>query len=250
MLKMKQKKYLLILIFWILGNLVLQAQEFGKIDTIISLKVPVSKSLCAQVFTTKKILVFGGVLGTAFITEKWIKKNLQSHKAPFFNQYANVWNEFGEKKYVIPAVVGTWVFGSLMKDTQLSNTAMNSCKAILCGAIITESVKIISGRVRPYESQNNMDFHFFRGLKRNRYKSFPSGHTFLAFATFTPFAETYSKWLYAIPISVGFARVYKNKHWFSDVILGGGLGYFIGQYFYKRKNQKVIFTGNGFVIKF
>ncbi len=88
------------------------------------------------------------------------------------------------------------------------------------------------------------------GGTRSSYQSFPSGHSLVAWATFTPFAESYSKWIYLIPASVSFSRLYKNKHWMSDVVMGGGLGYLAGLYFHKRKNQKVIFNGQGVVIKF
>ena len=78
----------------------------------------------------------------------------------------------------------------------------------------------------------------------------PSGHTSLAFSLITPYAETYSRWLYVIPVSVGIARMYENKHWFSDVILGAAIGYFSGIAFTYRTNQKVLFSGNRLVIRF
>jgi len=59
--------------------------------------------------------------------------------------------------------------------------------------------------------------------------SFPSGHTALSFAVFGTYAEGFDDYrryiLYSIPIFVGFSRIYKNHHYFSDVVTGGFLGY-------------------------
>lgn len=57
--------------------------------------------------------------------------------------------------------------------------------------------------------------------------SFPSGHTALAFALVTPYAELYhAPILYAIPIAVGLGRIAAvDGHWASDVVGGGFIGW-------------------------
>ncbi len=57
--------------------------------------------------------------------------------------------------------------------------------------------------------------------------SFPSGHTLLAFALVTPYAELYHQpLLYAIPVAVGLGRIASpDGHWASDVVGGGFLGW-------------------------
>lgn len=57
--------------------------------------------------------------------------------------------------------------------------------------------------------------------------SFPSGHTALAFALITPYAELYhAPALYAIPVAVGIARIAAvDGHWASDVVGGGFIGW-------------------------
>ncbi len=57
--------------------------------------------------------------------------------------------------------------------------------------------------------------------------SFPSGHTALAFALITPYAELYhAPVLYAIPVAVGVARIAaQDGHWASDVVGGGLIGW-------------------------
>ncbi len=200
-------------------------------------------------FSKKNLLIFGGLLGSAFILDELVKDGMTHNQNGFLDGFTDISNEFGEKKYLAPATLATWAIAEAIDDERLSTTAMNSAKALICGAILTESTKFIAGRSRPDMNRGSLHFDAFNG-RGNDVKSFPSGHAFVAWSVFTPFAEEYSKWFYVIPAGVSFARMYRNRHWFSDVVLGGGIGYFAGLYFHKRKNQKVIFNGNGIVIKF
>ena len=202
-----------------------------------------------EVFSNKNLLIFGGLLGSAFLIDEWVNARIKDNQNSFSDKYTDFFNEFGEKKIIAPSIVATWAVGTIIKDERLSTTALNSAKALATGAILTEGIKIIAGRSRPDQMHGNMHFDAFGGNNNNT-KSFPSGHAFVAWSVFTPFAEEYSKWIYVIPASVSLARMYRNRHWFSDVVLGGGIGYFAGLYFHKRKNQRVIFNGNGIIIKF
>jgi membrane-associated phospholipid phosphatase len=63
------------------------------------------------------------------------------------------------------------------------------------------------------------------------YLSFPSGHTAEAFASADFLMQEYknvSVWYgiggYAVATSVAYLRMYNNKHWFSDVVAGAGIG--------------------------
>ncbi|WP_321514888.1 phosphatase PAP2 family protein [Marinifilum fragile] len=202
-----------------------------------------------EVFSSKNLIIFGSLLGGAFLMDEWANDRIRHNQFAFGDKYTNFFNEFGEKKIIAPSIVATWAIGTIIKDERLSNTALNSAKALVTGAILTEGIKIIAGRSRPDQMYGSMHFDAFGGNDNNN-KSFPSGHSFVAWSVFTPFAEEYSKWIYVIPASVSLSRMYRNRHWFSDVVLGGGIGYFAGLYFHKRKNQRVLFSGNGIVIKF
>jgi hypothetical protein len=63
------------------------------------------------------------------------------------------------------------------------------------------------------------------------YTSFPSGHTAEAFASAEFLCQEYkdvSSWYgaggYIVAGTVGYLRMYNNKHWLSDVIAGAGIG--------------------------
>lgn len=82
------------------------------------------------------------------------------------------------------------------------------------GVVLT--TKQLTGIQRPDGSANN---------------SFPSGHTALSFVgadlvyqTYKDSSPIYGIAAYACATTVGFLRMYNNRHWFSDVVCGAGVG--------------------------
>jgi hypothetical protein len=78
------------------------------------------------------------------------------------------------------------------------------------------SLKSITHRLRPNETA---------------YTSFPSGHTAEVFGSAEFLSREYkniSPWYgiagYATAATVGYLRIYNNKHWFSDIVAGAGIG--------------------------
>lgn len=65
----------------------------------------------------------------------------------------------------------------------------------------------------------------------SNFNSFPSGHTAEVFASAEFLRKEYknvSIWYgvagYAVATATGYLRMYNNKHWFSDVVAGAGIG--------------------------
>ena len=60
------------------------------------------------------------------------------------------------------------------------------------------------------------------------YRSFPSGHSCLAFCGAELVRMEYGPWwglgAYAVATSVAFGRIWHNNHWLSDVLMGAGVG--------------------------
>lgn len=84
----------------------------------------------------------------------------------------------------------------------------------------------------------------------NGYNSFPSGHTATAFAAAEFLNQEYkdvSPWYgyagYALATATGTLRMYNNKHWFSDVMAGAGIGILstrLSCYLYPRLKKLVL----------
>jgi membrane-associated phospholipid phosphatase len=184
-----------------------------------------------------------GLAATSFIIDGHVTGFLRSNQTPFLDSSATLTDMAGEKKIVIPAVLFTYGTARfILKDEKLQSATLNSIQSVIVTAIATEGIKIITGRARPFNDEGPYAFRPFPG-REDRYKSLPSGHASLAFALFTPYAETYSRWIYLVPASVAMGRVYQDKHWLSDVVMGGGIGLVSGLLFTRYENIHIIPNG-------
>jgi membrane-associated phospholipid phosphatase len=99
--------------------------------------------------------------------------------------------------------------------------------ATIAGALVN-SVRITSGRARPNNTEATQEWNglWDKGgflLFKNKYHSFPSGHTGSAFAFFgfAAFARKGYGWLWLIPAAlIGWSRIQINAHHLSDVLAG------------------------------
>jgi membrane-associated phospholipid phosphatase len=73
--------------------------------------------------------------------------------------------------------------------------------------------------------------------------SFPSGHAAGSFALASVFAYEYRDHIavpitaYTLATAVSLSRMSARKHWFSDVFVGGSMGFLIGRYVYKTHHN-------------
>ena len=189
-------------------------------------------------------IAFIGVFSFAIMADAVVKTSIATKHSDFGDIYFDFMNNLGDGDYMLPATAVPLITSYILKDDKLKKTSTDAFKSALVAGLLTQGLKQTFGRARPNMDQGAYNFEFFR-MEGSSYLALPSGHTSLAFSLFTPYAETYGRWLYIIPVSVGIARMYKNKHWFSDVVLGAAIGYYSGLLFTYSKSQKVIFTGNG-----
>ena len=150
----------------------------------------------------------------------------------------------------------TYFLGLAKHSLPVASLGMHTGEAIVLGGVISEVMKGSFGRARPSVSPtDHRDFHSGRGFRNDDFGSFPSAETTIAFAAATAASrEVGRSWpgvsRYVTPASyctatlVGFARVYKNQHWASDVVAGGSVGVMSGILFdtYNRKYPSNIFN--------
>lgn len=132
--------------------------------------------------------------------------------------------------------------GRITHHERLADLGLHGEEAIIVSGIIGGAIKWTTGRARPYvvADSNARDYQFLRGLRKgNPYSSFPSGHVMAAFSAAAAVSNEAARWwprsrwyvgtaMYAGATAVAFSRMYNNKHWASDVILGAGIGTFAG----------------------
>jgi hypothetical protein len=119
-----------------------------------------------------------------------------------------------------------------------------SFEALIDSTIVQEVFKGIGDRQRPLEG-NGGEGQFFKSTNRIN-SSFPSGHAFNTFALASVFAHEYHDKLWVKILAYGYAgavagaRLAANKHFPSDTLAGGAMGWFIGDYVYgKRHNSEL-----------
>lgn len=130
--------------------------------------------------------------------------------------------------------------GRLADNERMADLGLHGTEAILAGLLVTNIIKVTAGRQRPYvDIDKPHNFGFMRGWNREQYRSFPSGHSLIGFAAAAAVVEETRRWWpqsvwYIAPAMYGGAglialsRMYDNKHWASDVLIGGLIGTFAG----------------------
>jgi membrane-associated phospholipid phosphatase len=173
------------------------------------------------------------------------------HITRFGMQYANY------------SLAGFLAYSHIFKNQKLKNTTLLATQAYIISNLVGGAAKLLFSVQGPFYTDpltHKMGpiFHgpFYtlkkdpngQKLKSTNYVSFPSGHTFSAFAIATVFAMEYKDKPF-IPILgysaatlVGLSRLTENRHWAMDILPGALLGYYsakqvVNNYRRKSKNK-------------
>ena len=141
-----------------------------------------------------------------------------------------------------PILIGPALYaaGKVSKNKDMADLGLHGTEAVLVGSAIVTLGKGLAGRARPYQDPDNpRNFHLNRGWKHEEYRSFPSGHSLAGFAAAAAVTAETARWwprakwvigpaMYGGAALIATSRMYHNKHWASDVIIGAGIGTFAG----------------------
>jgi len=141
--------------------------------------------------------------------------------------------------YIIGASM--YAVGRLTRNDRLATLGFRGTEALVIGEAVGGVIKGTVGRQRPYvHPRDPQKFALFRGfLGGDQYRSFPSGHSLAAFAVAATVTGEVANWypdskwivgpvLYTGAALTGISRMFDNRHWATDVIVGAGLGTFAG----------------------
>jgi membrane-associated phospholipid phosphatase len=121
--------------------------------------------------------------------------------------------------------LGALGYGLLHKDKNALRNGFESALSVGISMAVSGGLKELVNRQRPDQAYPDV----IRTYTYTDGKSFPSGHTTLAFATATSLALTYKKWYITVPAyawaaGVGYSRMRLGRHYPSDVAAGALIG--------------------------
>ena len=131
--------------------------------------------------------------------------------------------------------VTLYAYGRLANDRRAADLGLHGTEALLIGAVSGAVLKGLFGRERPFVQRNPHNYKFGRGFGEEKFRSMPSGHTISAFAAAAAVTSETRRWwrgsevyigplMYGGAALAGISRIYHNRHWASDIMMGAAIG--------------------------
>ncbi len=177
-------------------------------------------------------LVIGATSGL-YLADGDIRNFAQKNQSTVGDRGAAVGNALGNPLYTLPPLGLFYLYGYLNDDTKARRTSLLAVESLAISGAFTWTLKEVAQRPRPYTGEAPTTWNG-PSHKIADY-SFPSGHSTAAFSIASVVAEEYGANPFVPPIAyglatlTGFARVYSDQHWASDVFFGAAVGYFVGK---------------------
>ena len=138
--------------------------------------------------------------------------------------------------------VSMYSVGRIAKVDRMADLGLHGTEALFIAQNVVGLAKGLAGRARPEVSiEDERSFRLGRGFRNasDSYRSFPSGHSAMGFAAAAAVTSETSKWwpkstwyigpmMYGGATLIAASRMYNNKHWASDVVMGAAIGTFAG----------------------
>lgn len=194
--------------------------------------------------------ITAAILVASFGTDVYLRNAAQKQRYHSLDWWLSRSNRLGELDLILKGMSIGLVSGFIVESPRLKQSSLNIARSYLISRVITDITKRSIGRARPFLDQGNLIFDPTKAAETSDYRAYVSGHTSAAWAFITPFAEEYSRWLYILPLSTAMARIYKDRHWASDVIAGSLVGFLAGYNTHHSDRFNLRFTGNGFKVFF
>jgi membrane-associated phospholipid phosphatase len=177
-------------------------------------------------------LAVAGAVGVTYIFDNDIRDKLQGSRNSTLNRATDTGNLLGNPLLHLGVAGVVYGGGVLAESPRLRETGEMLGEAALLADATTFVLKEAVGRARPFAGGDKGNFRPFQF--KTDYDSLPSMHTASSFAMASVIAGTSENisvkaLSYAAAAFVGFSRIYQDKHWTSDVVLGAAIGELCGR---------------------
>src|SRR5712692_2681108 len=191
------------------------AKEFAKNVILDQKKIWTSPFRMTRA-NAKWWLIFGGATAALIATDHRGSQQLPNtgDQVAFSRRISRL----GAEYTLVPIAGGFYLSGILARQSKLSDTGFLGAEALVDGLIVSEVLKVATGRQRPIEGDGGG--HFFHGSD-----AFPSGHTIGSFALASVIAHQYHDnkaiviLAYGLATVVGASRFSARQHSASDIVV-------------------------------
>ncbi len=184
-------------------------------------------------------LIFGAATAGLIAADQHIEKAIPTNSTVV--HLGSDLSYLGDAYTLIPIAGTFYLIGSAGKNERFRETGLLSFETLIDVTAVQLALKSIADRERPNEGQG--EGHFFASTSPRYNSSFPSGHAIETFALASVFAHEYHDkfWVkflaYAYAGTVVGARLAAHQHFPGDVVAGGAMGWFVGDYVYARRHN-------------
>ena len=192
-------------------------------------------------FTWRDVTFLGGMIaitGAVAPLDKHFASKLQDSTIQTNRAFGHIAAFTREVATPGSTIIGVTLYavGRLTGNERMADLGLHGTEALAIGAGLGWLGKGLFGRERPFVELNPNDYAFGRGFRGDtEYMSFPSGHTIAAFAAAAAVTSETSRWwpksrwivgtlMYGGAATAGVSRMYNNRHWASDVLMGAAIG--------------------------
>jgi membrane-associated phospholipid phosphatase len=174
-------------------------------------------------------LIFGAATGGLIAADRRIADSFENSKGQV--RWGGRISNIGASYTLIPLLAGYYGYGILRDHAKAREIGVLGAESLLDGLIVAGVLKEATRRNRPDE-KNPGDF-WGGGT------SFPSGHAIQMWSIASLVAHEYKNNIlvqvtaYSLASIVSASRIAAQKHFASDVVVGGAMGWFIGRYVYE-----------------
>lgn len=221
-----------------------KGKRTDKSRTPVSLGMPLVKNIVGDqkaIWTSPRhlraedatwLVPLGGLVAAELATDR--DTSLHLSNSPSRLKHSRDLSNLGAAS-LIGTAGGLYLLGKITKDEHKRETGLLAGEALIDSLAASTAVKYAAGRERPMFDQANG--RFWQGGN-----SFPSDHSAAAWAVAGVLAHEYpgpltKLFAYGLASAVSASRVTGKEHFPSDVVVGGMLGWLIGQYVYRAHHN-------------
>jgi len=202
----------------------------------------------------QSVLKAGIIIGTSLLAmplDEEARQMSQRNASALEGGVMSFANSYGDLIYPAIGTIGAYGLGLALSDERLRTFSRKTCTSLLVAGVMTTLIKSIIGRSRPFTNQGSQTFTPF--TINDARLSYPSGHTTVAFAMSASLSRYIDRWwadvvLYGVATGTAYARMHHDRHWLSDTILGGAIGYFATQWVFDANEQASASTSEAQIV--